>query len=445
VIGAAQVRATFEVVTGRRRLFYGWWMLAASVLAMTVLSGLSVWANGLYVKPLEEEFGWSRAEVSLGFSAAILISGLVGPLIGVWIDRFGPRSAMLVGSTMTGLTYVLLALTESLWQWYLFAAINAGFRQMTFFIPMQVLASRWFDKRRGAALSILGTGFALGGFVLLPLLALVIDVAGWRGGFLFSGGMAVAVVVPVTLFVLRDWPSDKGTYADGEPPRDQTVESVRGRSPNGLTLRQAMHQPLFWVLSTALMLFFFGLIGWTVHIVPFFESRGISRETAALLVSGTSGAGIVTRLLIGTIADRFGRFEAASALLTAMLVLGMVSLSLDSGWLGVALFLTFWLVGTSAGALAESLTLTRAFGLAHFATILGVVVVIETSGEILSPSLAGLIFDETGSYDLALLMYACTFSASTALFAVASRMKHPVVEDVTPAEAVVSGERPSGG
>ncbi|HEX2281947.1 MAG TPA: MFS transporter, partial [Thermomicrobiales bacterium] len=412
---------------GRRKLFYGWWMLAASVAVMTVISGLAVWANGLYVRPLEEEFGWSRAQVSLGFSAAILIAGFAGPLIGLWIDRFGPRSAMLVGSTMTGVTYVLLAMTETLWQWYLFAAINAGFRRMTFFIPMQVLASRWFDKRRGAALSILGTGFALGGFLLLPLIALVIDVTDWRGGFMFSGALAVGCVVPITLFVLKDWPSDKGTYADGVPPAEPTTIEAQHTSP-GLTLAQAVRQPLFWVLSIALMLFFFGLIGWTVHIVPFFESRGISRETAALLVSGTSGAGIITRLLIGMIADRFRRFEAASALLTSMLVLGMVSVLLDSGWLGIGLFLTFWLIGTSAGALAESLTLTRAFGLAHFATILGVVVVIETCGEILSPSLAGLIFDETGSYDLALVMYACTFTISTALFAVASRMRRPVLD-----------------
>jgi sugar phosphate permease len=416
------------VLTGRRQVFYGWWMLAASVLVMTVISGLSVWANGLYVKPLEEEFGWSRAEVSLGFSAAILVSGFAGPLIGLWIDRFGPRSAMLVGSSMTGLTYVLLAFTDALWQWYLFAAVNAGFRQMTFFIPMQVLASRWFDRRRGAALSILGTGFALGGFLLLPVLALVIDATSWRGGFLFSGMMAVAIVIPVTLFVLRDWPSDKGTYADGIVPEEGQRRDAGDHRAPGLTLAQAMRQPLFWVLSIALMLFFFGLIGWTVHIVPFFESRGISRETAALLVSGTSGAGIITRLLIGTVADRFRRFEAASALLTFLLVLGMVSVLLETGWVGIALFLTFWLVGTSAGALAESLTLTRAFGLAHFATILGVVVVIETSGEILSPSLAGLIFDETGSYDLALVMYACTFGVSTALFAIASRMKHPVLK-----------------
>jgi sugar phosphate permease len=431
-----QVRGTFEVLTGRRKLFYGWWMLVASVCVMTVIAGLSVWANGLYVEPLEEEFGWSRAEVSLGFSAAILVAGFAGPLIGVWIDRFGPRSAMLVGSTLTGATYLLLAFTDTLWQWYLFSAINAGCRQMTFFIPMQVLTSRWFDRRRGVALSILGTGFALGGFLLLPIVALIIDLMGWRGGFVFSGIMATVVIVPITLFVLRDWPAEKDTYADGEPPLE-TSSTVASLISSGLTLAETVRQRLFWVLSIALMLFFFGIIGWTVHLVPFFESRGMSRDTAALLVSGTSGLGIVTRLVIGAIVDRFHRFETGAALLTSVLAVGMLTVLLDGGWVGVALFLTFWLVGTSAGAMAESLTLTRAFGLRHFATILGVVVVIETCGELLSPSVAGLIFDETGSYDLALIMYACTFSISTALFAIASRMKQPIQQLAPVAVAAV--------
>ena len=94
-------RDTVDVIKGRRPLFYGWRVLMASVLAMTVTSGLAAWANGLYVRPLEAEFGWSRAEVSVGFSAAILVSGLAGPVIGIWIDRHGPRSAIIFGCAMT--------------------------------------------------------------------------------------------------------------------------------------------------------------------------------------------------------------------------------------------------------------------------------------------------------------------------------------------------------
>src|SRR5687767_13816498 len=106
------------VLSGRRKVFYGWWMLAASVVAMAFGSGVSFWAFGLYVEPLESEFGWSRTEVSLGFSAALLVSGLAGPFVGWWIDARGARSAILLGGTLTAATYVLLSTTNSLWQWY---------------------------------------------------------------------------------------------------------------------------------------------------------------------------------------------------------------------------------------------------------------------------------------------------------------------------------------
>jgi sugar phosphate permease len=415
-------RDTVDVLRGRRRVFYGWRVLSGSVAAMTVTSGLAAFANGLYVRPLEAEFGWSRAEVSIGFSAAILVSGLAGPLIGMWIDRRGPRSAIVWGSVMTALTYLLLASTQELWQWYLYSAINAGFRQMMFFIPMQVLISRWFDRKRGKAMSLLGTGWALGGFIVLPMLALAINLTDWRGGFVFSALLVIGLVLPIALLVLRDRPEDAGETPDGEPP----VETHEpGRPVWGLTLAQAVRHPLFWVLSISLMLYFYGAIGWTTHIVPFYESRGLSRETAAILVSVSSGLGIFARLVTGVYADRFVRFEAPAAVATALVAAGLAALLLDDGWAGIAVFTAFWVIGTSAGPLVESLGLTRAFGLAHFATILGAVVVIETAGEIISPSLAGAIYDRTDSYDLALVMYVTTFTASAALMALASKMRRP--------------------
>jgi sugar phosphate permease len=410
-------------VSGARRIYYGWWILAASVAAMTVVSGLAAWSLGLYVHPLEQEFGWSRAEVSLGFSAGILVSGLAGPAIGRWIDRFGPRSSVIVGSILAALTFQLLAATGSLWQWYLFSAINAAARQMMFFIPFQALTSRWFDRRRGAALSILGVGFSLGGFVVLPLLALVIEATDWRGGFVFSGIISAALVLPLAVFVLRDDPTPEETEAFGEA-RGRSGESRAAAA--SLTLGRAIRMPIFWVLSIGLMLFFYGMIGWTVHLVPFFESRDISRETAALLVSLASGAGIVSRLALGTVVDRFQRFETAAVGLISLLACGMgVLLLTGTGISGVLIFLGLWVIGTTAGSMIEALTLTRAFGMGHFATILGAIVVIETMGEILSPSVSGLIFDTTGSYDWALVMYVLTFSGSAVMFAIASRMAYP--------------------
>ena len=159
----------FLVLTGRRHVYYGWWLLAGSVLAMAIGSGVSFWAFGLYVGPLEDQFGWSRAEIAGGFSVGLLVSGLAAPLVGRWIDRYGPRRVILVGAVLTAASYLLLAVTDTLWHWFAFQAINAVFRQLMFFIPFQALVTRWFDRRRGIAVGILATGFSLGGFVIVPM------------------------------------------------------------------------------------------------------------------------------------------------------------------------------------------------------------------------------------------------------------------------------------
>ncbi len=165
--------------------------------------------------------------------------------------------------------------------------------------------------------------------------------------------------------------------------------------------------------------------------MPFFESKDISRETAALLVSLSSGAGILSRLGLGVFVDRFQRFEGLAVGMISLLSAGMLVLLADVGMAGILIFLALWVIGTTTGALAEALTLTRAFGMAHFATILGAIVVIETMGEILRPSLAGFVFDTTGSYDWALVMYAFTFLGSATMFGIAWRMRYPAMSGQT--------------
>lgn len=412
------------VVSGRRRVFYGWWLLAAAVVSMALGSGISFWSFGLYVEPLEAEFGWTRAEVSFGFSLSLLLGGVAAPLIGRWIDTRGPRSAILIGAVLTALSYLLLAFTSSLWQWYLFSSINAIVQQMMFFMPFMALISRWFDRRRGIAISILGTGFSLGGFIMVPVMSAVIDGFGWRAAFVISGTVTAMLFLPVGQFVVRNSPADVGAEVDGAPPPDDGLPSA---AVEGLTLREAIRTPLFWTLSLALSLLFFGMFGWLVHQIPFYESIGISRQSAALIVSGTAGFGIGTRLLVGVFADRIPRFEVLAIFFTVLLIGAMATLSVSTSTAGIALFLVFWVGGTAGGPIIEALLLTRAFGVAHFGTILGAVVVVETLGQIISPTIAGAIFDRTGSYDIAILMFIGTFSASLALFAVALKLPRPVV------------------
>jgi sugar phosphate permease len=417
-----RAHAVLDVIRGRRKVYYGWWLLAASVGAMALGRGVSLWAFGLYVGPLEDEFGWSRSEVSAAFSVSLLLSGLCSPLVGRWVDWRGPRSAIIVGSVATAATYFLLAGTHELWQWYAYSSVNAVARQLMFFIPFMALISRWFDRRRGIAVSILGTGFSLGGFLVLPLMGLGIDVAGWRGALIGSGVAVAVVFIPIGVFIVRNSPAEVGLEVDGGR---LVVGSAAPPVLPGLTLREALRSPLFWTLALALMLFFFGLFGWLVHQVPFYEANGISRLRATTIVSAAAGLSIITRLLVGVLADRIARFEFAALGLAAALMVAMATLVISTSPLAIGVFIMLWIIGPAGGPMMEALLLTRAFGIAHFATILGAVAVVETLGQILSPTIAGAIYDATGSYDWTLVMFFGTFAGSFALFLVALRLPRP--------------------
>ncbi len=283
-----------------RSAYYGWWMLAASVVAVALAAGLSFWSFGLYVDPLESQFGWSRAEVSGGFSVGFLASAIAAPLIGWWIDRYGPRRIILIGAVLTAASYLLLAATSELWQWFVYQSINAVFRQMMFFIPFQALISRWFDRRRGLAVGLLGTGFSLGGFVVVPIMQAVIDAVRWEGSFIVAGIAIVAIFTPLSLLLLRDDPSEIGAEVDGDArPADSPATP---RPLTGVSVREALRTPLFWVISGALTAFFFGMISWMLHGIPYYESVGYSTERAALLFSIAAGGGVVARLTFGYLA-----------------------------------------------------------------------------------------------------------------------------------------------
>ena len=406
----------------RPRVFYGWWLVLASIVAMAVSSGLSFWSYGLYVSPLEEEFGWSRAAVSLGFSFALLFSGGLGPLVGMVIDRRGPRFSIVLGAVLTSGGYLLLASTSALWQWYLFNSILAVFRQMMFFMPFQALVSRWFDVRRGVALTMVSIGFSLGGLLVLPIVGMVMDTYGWDGALIFSSILTVLVLLPIGLFVVRDSPAAGGDAVDGRM-RQSTGSGAAHMS--GVPLSKALRSPVFWLTAFGFGFLFFGIFGWSVHQIPFWESKGYSRETAALIVAVPAGLGIGFRLGFGLVADRVRRYEYVGAGLCTFFALSAVLLLVDTTPAAIGIFIGLWTIGSGA-TLIESLLIARSFGITHFATILGSFLVIETVFQIASPTVAGLIFDSTGSYDAALVMFAVAFVMASVMFAAASRFPRPL-------------------
>ena len=412
------------MATGRRKLFRGWWIVAASFVSLALVNGIAFWSFGLFIEPLEEEFGWSRAQVALGFSLSLGLSGLTAPLAGRWIDKRGPRSAIFIGAIAVGLTYVLLATTQSLWQWYLYLALNGLLRHFVFIIPFMALIARWFDRRRSVAASILATGLMVGGMVFVPVVRAMIDGFGWRTAFAATGITLSVSIVILLLTVIRDSPAAYGLEPDGDaPPEDDTGEEEKS---GGLTLREALHTRLFWALAAAMTLFPLGMVTWMSHSAPFYEWAGLSADTAALLISLSAGLAIVPRLLAGHFADRLPKLEYGAAGVAGLLTLAMAVLAVDHGPAGIIVFFPIFVLGFAlGGALFEALLLPRAFGVQHYATILGFVVILQTVGMVTGPTLGGAIYDATGSYDWVVRGMMAVFVATGLCFLVAARLPRP--------------------
>lgn len=391
---------------------------------MAIASGVSFWVLGYYVTPLEEEFGWSRTLLQTGISVSLLISGAASPLAGKFVDSRGPRFSIIVGTILTCGTYLLLATTSSLVEWYLYSSLNAFFRGFMFYIPFQVLISRWFDRKRGRAVGIMAMGFSLGGFIA-PLMQQIIDSIGWESSFIFAAVVLAASFLPIGLFVVRNHPGDMGLEVDGET---RPVSATR-RGPaalTGLTVGQAVRTWNFWVIAFAFMTFFFAMFGWMFNGVPVYESYGISRETIGLLLLLQALGGLISRPIFGYRAERIRSVELASVGLAGVMATGLAILLVTGGsWLGIGLFVMCWFVGSAGGPVLEPLILPRVFGLAHFGAIMGTMFMIETIGQFLVPTVGGAIYDVTGGYDLLLIVFIGSLGASMALFALAHVVPNP--------------------
>ncbi|MDE2892715.1 MAG: MFS transporter [Chloroflexota bacterium] len=418
---------TYEPRAKRRwrisRVYYGWYVLFGMVVALIVAEGVTIGSLSAYTQPLENHFGWTRAQVSMGFSVTVGTIGLFAPIIGRLIDVVGPRRLMLIGAPLCGAAFVLLAFMTELWQWYVYLGISSLALGLIAYIPAQALAVRWFDQRRAVALSIIGASVWMGQLLMLPLVQVIISSLGWEDAFIYSGMLVVGAYIVAFIFV-RDQPraneSDSGTAS-------AAVGSSQGPVVlSGMTLGQTMRTPLFWALVFGLMLLYFVVFGWMSQGVPYYQSVGFSDTWSAQIVSLTAGGAVVWLLVAGSQLERFRRPERIAAVGALFVCGSLMVLYVTGGDIpGVSVAVVLYIVGFAATPPLEALMLSRAFGLKNFATIMGSAFLFQTIAIVFSPIIAGSIYDRDGNYDLVLIIYAVCVAASCLVFLVASRLPQP--------------------
>ena len=402
----------------RFSIFYGWWIVAASLICLLLAGGIGFYTFGAFFIPLIDEFGWSRAQLSLGITIAAVL-GLAAPLVGFWVDKYGARIVMAVGALVTGAAFALLGLTNSLWYFYLMCLILASGHFGILNIPVTKVVSNWFVERRGLAMGITITGFGIGGLFMLPLASQLIAILDWRMAYHILGIIICVVLIPLSIFVIRDKPEEMGLLPDGKTPEKgqvnmpSTADSQAGAS---WTLSGALRTKTFWLIGGAFTMAYFATAAVIAHAIPFFQDMGVSPQLAATMLATVTGVSILSRVAAGYISDRVSvRYVTIFAFLLQLL--GLVIL-LEAG--SMAILWAFVVVfGLAMGAMfaVEPLVVSKYFGLASFGAIYGGLWALQAAGWAGGVPLAGYIFDVTGGYDLAFIIFiAATLLAMALMF-----------------------------
>ena len=376
-------------------IFYGYIIVVASLLIMLIMFGTR-YAFGVFLKPVLTEFGWSRAMITGAFSLSMFMEGLLGIVMGGLNDRFGPRKVLTFCGLFFGAGCLLMAKINSVWQLYLFYGIIMGIGMSGVWVPLLSTVARWFVKRRGMMSGIVLTGTGLGALIAPPAANWLISRYDWRTSYIIIGIIILVVVIICAQFLRRD-PSLMGQVPDGvNREGEHDLNSVN----EGLTFREAVHTKQFFILLV--MLFCLGVCMFTVmvHIVPHATDLGIPPASAAKILSVLGGLAVLGRLILGSAADKMGPRQI---FIIGFILLSVALFSLipvTGLWMLYLLIAVFGFGQGGMGA-SESPLIASVFGLRSHGVIFGVLGFFLTIGAAIGPFMAGYIFDNAGSYNLA--------------------------------------------
>jgi MFS transporter, OFA family, oxalate/formate antiporter len=376
----------------KKDFFYGYVIIASIFFIQMVMVGPRI-SYGVFIKPLTDEFGWSRALISGAYSISAIVLGLSGVVMGWFNDRVGPRIVVIICGILTGSGLMLMYFMHSTWQLYLFYSIIFGLGMGGLISPQMSTVTRWFISRRNIMLGLLMAGGGLGGIIGPPFITWLVYTYSWREALLFTGIGVLVLVILLAQFLKRD-PSQTGQipYQKGNETRKKTYVVIEE-----LSLNQALRTGKFWLFS--LMMFCMGFCGVTilVHVAPLAIDRGISATSAAMILSATNVAITAGSLIIGLIADKIGSRKILIICEFLILCVILFLLPVNSApVLGIIVVLMY--LGFGGIAVLQGTIIAELFGMKSNGIILGCVNFIYTIGASLGAWLAGLLFDATGNY-----------------------------------------------
>ncbi len=401
-------------------VFYGWYILAASFLLLFFQTGTR-FSFGIMFKPMLAELGWNRAAISSGFFLNMVFFALTMSVAGRLYDRYGPRWVLVISTMLLAAGYMCTAWVRSLWQFHLFYGVLTAIGTGGASIPLiAALMSKWFEKRRGLAISLALSGACLGQFVLVPVFNWIVLAYNWRIAYLVMGLIILVTNTILAVTVIKGDPDDLGykpyghTEAKYKTAPNDTGNLVTGEKD--LNLRQAMKTYSLWLFLAFMFVCGGGDFLVATHLVPFVTDYGVSPTTAAnmLALFGLMSLGGI--LAAGPVSDIIGnKIPIAATFVLRLLLYAMIikyrnpiSFYIFAGGFGFTFLITAPLTATLTG---------RLYGFAHVGLISGFITTIHHLGGGFWAYIGGLLFDKTGSYHITFV-----FSAILAVIALLCTM-----------------------
>ena len=380
----------------RTRFHYGWVVVGVTALALLVAAGVRS-APGVLIKPLEDDFGWGRAAISLAASIGLLLFGLAGPVTGAVMGRFGTRRILVAGLVIAAGSTALGATMGSLWQltvyWGIFGGIGTGLAGT---VIGAAVATRWFVEKRGLVIGIFGAATSAGQLIFVPLLMWVVTTFDWRAAA-WMLAIAAGALVPLALLLMRDDPASVGAEPYGGP----APKSDGSTGGTWEAMGRAVRAPDFWLLAGS---FFVcgatlnGIIG--THFIAHSLDHGIAEATAAGTLALMGAMNFIGTLTSGWLTDR----RDPRRLLAIYYVFrgaSLILLPFVAGYPGLAVFAILFGLDYIATVPPTVALTADLFGRRHVAAVYGWIFFAHQVGAALAAYLGGVAREWLGDYNAA--------------------------------------------
>ena len=394
------------------RIFHGWWIVLTSLMGAGVGMGIGGVGVGVFVAPMTDDLGWSRAAMGGVFIIRAIVMATLGPLMGPIVDRrMGALVLYVGGGFIAGGSIMLLAMASEIWHFYVLFGLGWSLGQLAFAgnVLTGPIVAKWFIRQRGRAMGIYTMGIPIGSIIFVPLNAVLVTTLGWQSAWVVLGLATWALTIPIALLTMRRQPEDMGLYPDGartadearaalEPSARQSQAAREGTYRMDWTLTQALRTPTLYLLMFSFLFMGLAMGIFTIHQVPAITDKGFDLAVASIVSVTLSVCSFIVKPTVGFLSERFSpRFLCA--LCMSVGAIGVVTLGLAETMVFLFVFAACYGFGAGATPVFQNVIWADYFGRRYLGSIRGMIAPVAALGGGISPFFAGWMFDTTGSYD----------------------------------------------